>query len=103
MALCIVLTGTGQLFLKLGATDKKGLRSMFLNAYTMLGYLMILLVTIFSVLALRTISLKLLYTLMAMNYVILLLLSRAVLKEPITPNKIFATMLVFAGVIVFNI
>jgi multidrug transporter EmrE-like cation transporter len=102
-AACIVLTGAGQLLLKLGATGKKGSGNIYLNAYSAAGYLMILSVTVFTVLALRSIDLKVLYALMALNYILLLALSRVILHEPITVNKLAATLLIFAGVIVFNL
>ena len=100
---CIVLTGIGQLLLKIGANNKNNSWSMFINPFTVTGYLLILSVTVFTVLALKVIDLKLLYALMALNYIILLALSKLVLNEPLTKNKIIATLLIFLGVAIFNL
>lgn len=102
VAACIVLTGTGQLFLKMGARNKKGSGNIFMNPSTLIGYLMILSATVFTVLALKAVDLKVLYALMALNYIILLVLSKIALNEWITVNKLTATMLVFVGIVIFN-
>jgi multidrug transporter EmrE-like cation transporter len=103
IAACIMLTGIGQLFLKMGAKNKKNPGNIFLNPFTLIGYLLILSATVFTVLALKTVDLKVLYALMALNYIVLLALSKIILDESITVNKFIATVLVFTGVVIFNI
>jgi len=103
VALCVLLTGIGQLFLKLGSRNKQSLMGMYMNPYTLSGYFILFIVTIFSVLALRGIELKTFYAFMALNYVAITLLSIIILKEALSKNRTIAIILVFFGVIVFNL
>jgi multidrug transporter EmrE-like cation transporter len=103
VALCILLTGVGQLFLKLGSRNGQGLLGMYINPYTLSGYAIFFLVTIASVLALRGIELKAFYAFMALNYVAIALLSTAFLKETLSKNRAIAIALIVFGVAVFNL
>lgn len=100
---CIIFTSIGQLFLKLGTVNRKESVRLFINPFTVTGYLSILSVTVFTVLALKDVNLKVLYAFMALSYILLLILSKIVLNEPLTKNKILATLIIFAGVIIFNL
>ncbi|HTY91168.1 MAG TPA: hypothetical protein VMC84_08340 [Methanocella sp.] len=101
--LCILLTGMGQLCLKLGSHNKQSFLGMYLNPYTLSGYAILFIVTILSVLALMGIDLKVFSAFMALNYVAITLLSVAVLHEPLSKNRIIAIVLIVFGVAAFNL
>jgi drug/metabolite transporter (DMT)-like permease len=73
----------------------------FLNRYTIAGYLGLFLVTILTIYVLRDVELKSVTVLLSLNYVITLTLSRIFLKEAITSRKWIGTTLIFCGVIFF--
>ena len=102
-AVCVILTGLGQVLLKLGARNRKNVLSLFLNPFTIMGYVLFIIVTVCTVLALGGIELKALYTIMSLSYIIVIAFSKLILNEPISNNKIFATILIVIGVVVFNL
>lgn len=103
VALCVLLTGMGQLCLKLGSRNKQSLLGMYVNPYTLSGYAILFIVTILSVLALMGMDLKTFSAFMALNYVAITLLSAAILGESLSKNRITAIVLIIFGVVVFNL
>lgn len=99
---CILLTSFGQLLLKSGARNATRPYGAYLNLHTGTGYFLMLSVTICSVLALKSIDLKVFYVLMSFNYIAVVLLSWALLKDKLSTNKLIAIFLITAGVFVFN-
>ena len=61
-----------------------------------------LLTTLLTVYALKDIPLNLFYASTSLKFVLILVLSKLMLQEKINPGKMFAVMLIVAGVIVFN-
>jgi uncharacterized membrane protein len=102
-ALCVILIGLGQVFLKLGAKNRKNVASLFLNPFTIIGYALFVIVTICTVLALEDIELKALYTIMSFSYILIIVFSKLFLGESISTNKIAATVLIVLGVVIFNL
>jgi uncharacterized membrane protein len=100
--LSIVLTGVSQTLLKIGARNANTALGVYLNPATMMGYFMFLIVTICSIFALKGLDLKLFYALASLNYVVVMVLSRVVLKEDLSRNKVLALCLIVVGVVVFN-
>lgn len=103
MILTILLTGIGQTILKIGTLNNNSSLGVYINPATITGYILFLIVTISSVLALKGIELKLFYTLTSLNYVIVMILSRVILKENLSRNKIGSIFLIMVGLIIFNI
>jgi len=103
VALCVLLTGIGQLCLKLGSRNKQSLLGMYVSPHTLSGYAILFIVTILSVLALRGIDLKTFSAFMALNYVAITLLSVAILREELSKNRTIAIALIIFGVIAFNL
>ncbi|MBA7489476.1 hypothetical protein ES702_00010 [subsurface metagenome] len=68
-----------------------------------MGYFMFLIVTVCSIFALKGLELKLFYALTSLNYVVVMILSRIVLKEGLSRNRIVALCLIVVGVTVFNL
>ncbi|VVB88557.1 4-amino-4-deoxy-L-arabinose-phosphoundecaprenol flippase subunit ArnE [uncultured archaeon] len=100
--LSILLTGVGQTLIKIGAHNDNTLFGIYFNPATATGYFLFLIVTISSVLALKGIDLKVFYALTSLNYIVVMILSRVVLKEEMSRNKLQAMCLIVLGVIVFN-
>lgn len=101
--LSIVLTGISQILLKIGARNDNTSLGAYLNPATLTGYFVLLIVTICGVFALKGLDLKLFYALASLNYVVVVMLSRIVLKESLSRNKVVALCLIVVGVIVFNL
>lgn len=107
LAFCaVILTGVSQVLLKIGAgTGTRSGRFLgpYLNFSAMIGYCLLILVTILSVYALRDLPLKVFYSLTALNFVVVLGLSAVFLKEEVSRDKIVAIGLIVLGVVVFNL
>ena len=101
--LSIVLTGISQILLKIGARNDNTPLGVYLNPATLMGYFMFLIVTVCSIFALKGLELKLFYALASLNYVVVMVLSRVVLKEDLGRNKVVALCLIVVGVVVFNL
>jgi uncharacterized membrane protein len=104
--LAVFLTGISQLLLKMGSR-KGGTSAQFfaayLNVYTISAYVIFLVVTAISVIALIEVPLKLLYTITSLNFVVVAFLSWVILKEKLTRNMVIAIVLICLGTIIFNI
>jgi drug/metabolite transporter (DMT)-like permease len=98
----VLLTGVGQVFLKIGAR-KGGTQEMYTNPATLAGYGIFLVVTICSIYVLKVMDLKTLYALTSLNPLVVMMLSVFVLKETLTKNKVVACGLIFFGLLVFNL
>lgn len=103
MVLTILLTGFGQTLLKIGSRYDNSLLGAYINPAAIIGYILFIIVTISLVIALRGIELKLFYVLTSLNYVIVMILSRVILKENLSRNKIKSIFLIITGIIIFNI
>lgn len=102
VVLSILLTSTGQIFLKIGARNNDTFLRTYFDPMTMTGYFIFLIVTISSILALRNIELKLFYALTSLNYILVMILSKTILKEDFNRNKLISIFLISIGVMIFN-
>lgn len=101
----IFLTGIAQTLLKIGAKKKNSnnqLISSYANTYVVFAYGLLFAVTIFSVYALKEISLKVFYSLTSVTFFIVMIFSYFVLKEPVNKMQILGVGLIVFGIIVFN-
>ncbi len=101
----IFLTGVSQTLLKIGA--KKGERKnqfvgTYLNRHVIIAYGLFVVVTLFSVYALREIPLKVFYSLTSLNLFIVTIFSYFVLKEPVSREQVIGIGLIVFGVTIFN-
>ena len=105
LVLVIASTGFSQTFLKIGANQAYENKFVlaYLNPYTVIAYSLYFLVTVFTVYALKDIPLKLFYSTTSLKFVLVLILSKLVLREKIDSRKIIAVGLICLGVIIFNI
>ncbi len=103
--LSIFFTGIGQTLLKMGAKKEEGknqLAGAYLNRHVIIAYGLFLLVTLFSVYALRGIPLKVFYSLTSLNFFTVMIFSYFVLKEPANREQVIGIGLIAFGVIIFN-
>lgn len=101
----VFFTGVGQILLKFGARtgDRKNrFINTYLNPYVIVAYGLFVVVTLFSVYALREISLKVFYSLTSLNFLIVMIFSYFVLREPANKEQIIGIGLIVFGVIIFN-
>lgn len=98
----IVFTGVSQVLLKIGAKQAKNHVSIFINIYTLTAYSLYLLTTLFTVYALRNISLDTFYASTSLKFIFVVVLSRIVIGEKLNNRKLVAVSLIMIGVIVFS-
>jgi drug/metabolite transporter (DMT)-like permease len=101
--LAVALTGICQVLLKMGAKNTKTFLGTYINIYSLIGYFSFILVTIFTLLALREMDLKLLYILASTSYIVVAILSRIFLKEQLSRRRIFSLGAILIGVLIFNL
>jgi drug/metabolite transporter (DMT)-like permease len=104
--LAVILTGISQILLKTGSESRCGNTPSFkayLNKYTISAYVIFLIVTIISVIALIEVPLKLFSTIASLNFVVVALLSWVFLKEEMNRGMVAGILLIVSGIIVFNL
>lgn len=104
--LAVLFTGISQTLLRIGARkgcEKKGFMEAYLNPCVVTAYGLFLMVTLLSVYALRVIPLKVFYSFTALNFLIVMVFSRFVLKEGVSRKQIFAIAVIVLGVVIFNL
>ena len=103
--LAVVLTGISQVLLKFGS--RVGAKGQFLSAYlnmnTLCGYVLLLVVTVISVIALREVPLKTFYALASLNFVIVPMMSWKFLGEEISKKQFSGICLIIVGIVIFNL
>lgn len=100
----IFLTSISQILLKL-SSDKKYNHKIreYLNFYVIFSYSMFFITMLLNTFALKFIDMKSIQVFMALSYGIVLVLSKLILKEEITKNKLIGNIIIIMGVIIFNI
>ena len=102
----VFLTGISQVLLKLGSQNKiaiTGWLAPYLNIQTISAYVILLLVTIISTIALIEVPLKLFSAIASLSFVFVVLLSRLILNEEINQGMFVGILIIVSGVMVFNI
>jgi len=74
----------------------------YVNPYTLIAFSLYVLTTLLTVYALKDIPLNLFYASTSLKFVLILILSKLVLREKIDSSKAFAVLLILVGVMVFN-
>lgn len=100
-----MLAAVSQLLLKIVAEKNKknvGLQKL-LDIRVILAYGMLLSTIFMNMIAMRYMPYKYTPVLATISYVFVLLLSYFVLKERINKRQFFGTLLIFAGIVVFNL
>ena len=101
----ILLTGIGQIFLKIGSNyhQKQNFWDPYLNYLSLTGYCLYLVSTIFLFHSLKEVPLKMYGAMSSLNFIIVLFFSFIFLNENINISKIFAVALIVMGLVIFNI
>ena len=101
----IIFTGFSQVLLKVGANkaNMKKCNMSYVNPYTLIAFSLYVLTTLLTVYTLKDIPLNLFYASTSLKLVVLILiLSKLVLRKKIDSSKAFAVLLILVGVMVFN-
>jgi len=98
-ALLILSTTAGQIFLKLGADKikEKGL----INSFILTGYAMFFFTITLSYFFMMIVPMKYFVVIMSINYISVMVSSKLFLSEVISMGRLFGTILVAFGVLVF--
>lgn len=98
----VALASVSQIILKIGAAKPhRNLFFEYCNPPVILGYGLMVLSTVLTVVAFAHTSFKNAPVIEALGYVFVLVLSRAFLKEKITPKKLAGNLLILLGIAVF--
>lgn len=103
--LCSVLISVfSQLLLKKSADIKRTSRIReYLNAYVVIGYFLMLIATLLTVLSYRGLDYKEVPIIESLGYILIMLLSFIFFREPITPKKLLGNALILLGIVIFYI
>lgn len=75
----------------------------YVNVYVISSYAILSLVLVANTYIMRFVDLKIAHALAASTYLFTMILSRIIMKEPITKSKIIGNLLIIAGITVFVI
>jgi len=103
LALVILLSACSQLLLKLGAAGKKSRLESFFNSRTLSGCALFLVVTLLSVFAMQRIHLATVTAWSGINYILIAILSRTLLKENVSRSALLGCLLVALGIALFSL
>jgi drug/metabolite transporter (DMT)-like permease len=101
-ALVILCMGGGQVFLKIGTRDKKNWLYTFFDKFTLLGLGIYLLATVSNLYALQGIYLKHMTSWLGISYILVVVLSKYILKEHVNWAKIFGCFIIAVGIFVYS-
>ena len=100
----VLVSSVSQIILKKSSVEEhKSLIREYLNFKVILGYGLLVLSTILTVIALKGISYKSEPIIESIGYIFIMILSRIFLKEKITVRKVIGNALILIGILVFNI
>ena len=101
----VVMASVGQVVMKKGALrgrDRSVLRS-FLDPHVIAGYTLMLVSTITSTISLKVLPLHLTVALLPLGYVVVVLLSVAILSERMRRHHVWGMLMILAGIALFNL
>ncbi|WP_243318231.1 EamA family transporter [Geothrix paludis] len=99
-----LLVAVGHVLFKIGARQSLGrpLLRVYLNPHTLVGYLILLGVTVMNLYVYRTLPLKYAVVILPFNYVFVGLFSVLFLDERIHRRQWIGAALILAGIVLFN-
>lgn len=102
LILSVVIASFSQILLKKSArkTYSSFIRE-YLNAYVIIGYGMMVVSTIVTILAYRGVEYKNGPVIESLGYILIMILSYFFFKEPITKKKLLGNGLILLGIIIF--
>ena len=100
----VFISSVSQIILKKSSGEEhKSLIREYLNFKVILGYGLLIISTILTVIALKGISYKSEPIIESIGYIFIMILRKIFLKEKITIRKIIGNALILIGILVFNI
>ena len=105
--LAVFLTGISQVLLKIGSSHQNkrnnSILAPYLNLPTLCAYGLLFCVTMITVIALKEIPLKVVYSITSLGFLVVVGLSWGVLKENVTEKMVIGSVLIVFGIVVFNV
>jgi drug/metabolite transporter (DMT)-like permease len=99
----VCLASIGQVLMKKGATRGRSLVRSFLDPFVIAGYALMLVSTVTSTIALKVLPLKLTVTLLPLGYIVVVLLSVALLRERMRRHHVWGMLIILTGIVIFNL
>ncbi|MBR3163247.1 MAG: EamA family transporter [Clostridia bacterium] len=100
----VFIASCSQIILKISSTKEYGSKiKEYLNWRVILGYTMLVISTILTILAFKGLDYKNGPIIESLGYVFVIILSRLILKEKITIKKIIGNTLILFGIMIFYI
>lgn len=93
----ILIASYSQILLKKGALEK----NIYINKYTIVGYTLMVVSTLFTLVGYKGISLSLSQMLQALSFITVAIFSYIFLKEKVTKRMIIGTILICIGIIIY--
>lgn len=104
LVLSVLIASVSQIILKIGSEKNyKNLIREYLNVYVIVGYGMMVVSTILTILAFKGLDYKNGPIIESVGYIFVMVLSSIILKEKITKKKIAGNLLILLGILVFYI
>lgn len=101
MILAAFVTALSQILLKKSAMKEGGrLISQYLNAYVILGYLLMTAALVMNIWAYRTVEYHLGPLLNASSYIFVLVLGKLILREKISGRALMGNLLILTGILI---
>lgn len=103
MLLSVTVASFSQILLKKSALKKyDSFLKEYLNPYVIIGYGMLFGSMVLTIIAYSGLEFKIVPVMESVGYIIVMVLSLVFFKEKITAKKALGTLLILAGVIIFN-
>ena len=100
----VLIASCSQIVLKMSASKQyKSIIKEYLNLRVIIGYTMMVISTILTILAFRGLDYKNGPIIESLGYIFVMILSRMFLKEKITKKKVLGNALILIGIVVFYI
>lgn len=95
----IILASFSQIILKKGSKEK----NIFINKYTIVGYLLMLISTLFTLYGYKGVQLSLSQILQSLSFIFVAILSKVFLNEKISGKTIIGICLIIVGIIIYSV
>lgn len=95
----IFIASYSQILLKKGASKE----NKYINKYTIVGYSLMIISTLFTLLAYKGVNLSFSQIIQSMSFIFVVILSRIILKEKISKRNILGMFLIIIGMIIYSI
>lgn len=104
LILSVSVASISQIILKMSASEEHGsLIKEYLNIKVVIGYGLMLMSTVLTILAFKGLDYKNGPIIESIGYLMVMLLSKLILKEEITKKKVIGNIVILLGILVFYI